>query len=82
MGSQFVRDLQIFLFREADGTPFVELTFFPEDVAKTGDVRTTFLQWLEALRDMLGAHRCYARYENASWTFGDVAQGSGVFLVL
>ena len=77
-----VRHLQVFVFREVNGTPFVELTFFPEDVAKVDDLRVAFLRWLQELCSMLGASRCYARYENASWAFGDTRHGSGVFLVV
>jgi hypothetical protein len=80
--SEIVRHLQVFVFREEDGQPFVELTFFPQDVAEVANLRDDFLQWLHALRGMLEARRCYARYENASWTFGDTAPNSGVFAVL
>lgn len=80
-GSSLVKHLQIFVVREADGSPFVELTFFPDDLKATQDIRTDFLNWADNLRACLKARRYYARYENASWRFGDVSEDSGVFLV-
>jgi len=77
----FVKQLQIFVFREDDGRPFVELTFFPQDVVQSDDVRGDFLEWADRLARHLGALRFYARYENASWQFGDSGPQSGVFAV-
>lgn len=80
-GTGLIRHLQLFIVREAGGSPFVELTFFPDDVRPAEDLRTEFLSWANDLRACLRARRYYARYENASWRFGDIGDGSGVFLV-
>lgn len=76
-----IKFLQVFVFSEEDGAPFVELTFFPADIERTPTLRDEFIEWAEAARARLGALRYYARYENASWEFGDTGANSGVFLV-
>lgn len=80
-GGGLIKFLQVFVFSEEDGAPFVELTFFPDDVARTPTLRDDFIEWANAVRVRLGARRYYARYENASWQFGDTGANSGVFLV-
>lgn len=80
-GSGLIKRLQVFVVREAGGSPFVELTFFPDDVERAENLRANFLNWANDLRACLKARRYYARYENASWRFGDIGAGSGVFLV-
>ena len=74
--------LQVFVAAEDDGSPFIELTFFPEDVAQTQGLRDEFIRWADGLRVELEARRLYVRYENASWEFGDVSPSSGVFFVM
>jgi len=78
-GHQLVSHLQMFVSDGASPCPFVELTFFPQDVLQRPGLRERFVRWLQGMQRTLGATRAYARYENASWTFGDVAAGSGVF---
>lgn len=80
-GPSPIRSLQVFIYREPDGSPFVELTFFPEDVVDSQTLECDFPTWVRELRDGLGATASYARYENASWAFGDTSAESGVFLV-
>jgi hypothetical protein len=81
-GSGVLRRLQVFVDQgEVDEHPRVELTFFPEDVVRAGNVRQNFIDWLDDARRHLQARRYYARYENASWTLGDTGPTSGVFLV-
>lgn len=80
-GAGLIRNLQVFISCEDDGSPFVELTFFPEDVRHTAALRCEFIAWAQQLQSQLGAPRCYARYENAAWRFGDIGAESGVFLV-
>lgn len=80
-GSGLIKRLQVFVVREADGSPFVELTFFPDDVEPAENLRADFLIWANDLRACLKARRYYARYENASWRFGEIGADSGVFLV-
>ncbi|WP_421704936.1 hypothetical protein [Aliiroseovarius sp.] len=77
-----IRQLQVFVFREGDGSPFIELTFFPEDVTPVEHLETAFRDWAQRVTDTLKARRCFCRHENASWRFGDVGPGSGVFLVI
>lgn len=81
-GDSPIRVLQVFVFLEEDGSPFVELTFFSEDVVRTRDIERDFIGWVEGLRITLKARRAFARYVGAGWVFGDTGQDSGVFLVL
>jgi len=78
-GHQLLSHLQLFVTDEAGASPFVELTFFPQDVLPRPGLEERFTTWLRGMQRTLGATRVYARYENASWRFGDVAFGSGVF---
>lgn len=80
-GIGILSNLQVLISRENDGSPFVELTFFPDDVRQTSSLRDEFVTWANTLQLRLGARRYYARYENASWHFGDISAESGVFLV-
>jgi hypothetical protein len=80
-GSGLLRQLQIWVWCETDGSPFVEITFFPDDVRPGSNLKHEFLLWANDLQVRLGAQRYYVRYENASWAFGNTQQGSGVFLV-
>jgi hypothetical protein len=81
-GRVFVSDLQPFVASDANSPPFVELTFFPEDVIPDVALAATFVDWLASLQQALHADRAFARYESVSWEFGNTAFGSGVFLVL
>jgi hypothetical protein len=80
-GAGPIKNLQVFIGSEKDGSPFVELTFFPEDVEQTTSLRSDFIEWARQQQLLLEAKRYYARYENASWRFGDIGAQSGVFLV-
>jgi hypothetical protein len=80
-GAGPIKNLQVFICSEKDGSPFVELTFFPEDVEQTTSLRSDFIEWAQQQQSLLEAERYYARYENASWHFGDIGAHSGVFLV-
>jgi hypothetical protein len=80
-GTGLIRNLQVFICSEEDGSAFVELTFFADDVESGPFLRRDFIAWAEQMRMHLGARRYYARYENASWRFGDTGPQSGVFLV-
>jgi hypothetical protein len=80
-GRGFVSHLQIFVSSErGDVNPDLELTFFPQDVCSTPDVISAFLTWAEHLQALAQATGYYARYENASWRFGETGLGTGVFL--
>ena len=80
-GSTVVTALQTFICREDDDSPFVELTFFPQDVLRTEHLERDFILWMNEIQMRLQARRYYCRYENASWCFGDTGPRSGVFLV-
>lgn len=80
-GANLINHLQLLVYREPDGSPFVELTFFPQDVCQTPNLRSEFITWADQLHACVGASRYYARYEDAPWRFGDVSATSGVFLV-
>ena len=80
-GTDLLRRLKVFVGREDDGSPFVELTFFPDDLVRGLEVKSRFMKWADDIRALLQARRYYARYENASWRFGDTGAKSGVFLV-
>jgi hypothetical protein len=79
-GTGLLSHLQIFVSHENEGNALVELVFFPEDVDKQ-NLRETFLEWVHKMQKLLQAPCSYARYENHSWTLGDVGPQSGVFLV-
>ena len=80
-GRGLIKNLQVFICPEDDGAPFIELTFFPEDVEQTNSIQSEFIAWVQKQQSLLEARRYYARYENASWHFGDIGEHSGVFLV-
>jgi len=71
--------LQVFIFCENDGSPFVEFTFFPEDVKDSPDLPAAFIGFVKELQRQAGASGYFVRFENASWSFGDCSHGSGVF---
>ncbi|MEP7287146.1 MAG: hypothetical protein ABI947_15435 [Chloroflexota bacterium] len=72
-----IAGLQVYVGNEEDGTPFVELTFFPETLNATFS-GMAFVHLVEELRQMLQSSRYYVRRENASWKFGSSGIGSGV----
>lgn len=76
-----VRNLQAFVCAEKNGTPFLEITFSPADVARSKTLRSDFVAWAAKLQSLLEARRFYARYENVSWRLGDTQPGAGVFWV-
>lgn len=80
-GTGFLKRLQVFISTNDGSSPFVELTFFPEDVEHRDHLKRDFIEWVDKMRCLSGARRCYARHENASWQMADVSPESGVFLV-
>jgi hypothetical protein len=76
-----IKNMQLFVSSEEDRVPFVEVTFFPADVEPATSLRHDFIKWADLIRTLIRARRYYARYENASWQFGDTGPLSGVFLV-
>jgi len=78
-GRALVSHLQLFVGYTDSPFPFVELTFFPDDVVRSVSLEAQFLAWLEQIQRTLQAKRAYARYENATWKLGEVGARSGVF---
>ena len=80
-GAELVSHLQIFIGRYPDGTLCVELTFFPQDVIQSDDLRRDFIAWVRRIARQLEARRAYARYMKESWQIGDLKPESGVIAV-
>jgi len=81
-GRGFVAHLQIFVFGiPGESSPDIELTFFPQDIRSTAGLGASFLAWADRAQALTRSSGYYARYENASWTSGDVSPASGVFFV-
>jgi hypothetical protein len=72
-GPGIIKRLQVFVSGNNDGSPFVELTFFPDDVELTQELRRDFIEWANAMQRHFRARRYFARHENASWQFGDIS---------
>jgi len=80
-GVGLMKHLQIWVWMSENAErPLVEALFFPDEI-DTRDLRGTFLEWASGMCTRLEAVRYYARYENWSWTVGDIGPGSLVFLV-
>jgi hypothetical protein len=80
-GEGLITDIQVFVCTEENSVPFIELTFFPDDLRQSPTLEADFVAWAEELRLTLESQRYYVRYENASWQFGEISPHSGVFLV-
>ncbi len=68
---------QCFMHVDSDG-PFLELTFFPDDVLRDRDPLQSVVHFLRDLCSDTSVTQYFVRYENASWTFGDTTSMSGV----
>lgn len=79
-GIGLLKNIQVFINSESDGSPFVEITFWPGDVKQTSSLRWDFIEWANQMVTLLHARRYFVRYENSSWHFGDTSTDSGVFL--
>jgi hypothetical protein len=79
--SAMISHLQIFVAREKDDSPFIEMTFFPQDLRASDDLVQRFRDLADNWAQLLDASKYYVRYENASWKFGDCSFGSGVVFV-
>ena len=76
--NNIIKQLQIYLFTEENGQPFIELTFFPEDINIELKDIDLFIKLIKDWNDTLAANKYYVRYENASWEFGDISKYSGI----
>lgn len=65
-GRGLISDLQVFLFREKDGSLFIELTFFPEAIQGDRSVER-FVDLVARWKSILRAEKVYSRYECAFW---------------
>ncbi len=76
--NNIIQQLQIYIFTENNGQPFLELTFFPQDINLSADEMEKFLNLVKDWSDTFKATQFFVRYENASWKFGDTSKYSGV----
>ena len=77
--AETLTNVQAYVTSEDNGSPFIELTFFPEDLAQARNLGRDFIAWIDGAQTTLQARHYYCRFENASWSFGDVSRYSGVF---
>lgn len=75
--AQLFHSLQVFVCPDDDGSPFVELSFFPDDVLPTFTSQTLIDKVIQ-LATVGHANDFFVRYENASWEFGTTGEGTGV----
>ncbi len=68
---------QCFIFADTD-VPFMELTFFPDDIVHSDAPLREVVHFLDSLCAGTSITDYFVRYENASWTFGDNGPTSGV----
>ena len=73
-----VSQVQLFLSWAKDSKIFVEITFFPQDVDIDAYSLETFKKWLKPFLVALNTSSFFVRYENASWSYGDTSELSGV----
>lgn len=80
-GRALFRHLLMCIGGNEDGSPSVEITFFPADLQSVDDLSGAFLSWAATMLSLLEARRYFAKHEGENWTFGDTGPQSGVFLV-
>ncbi|MDY6970665.1 MAG: hypothetical protein SVR08_18725 [Spirochaetota bacterium] len=73
-----IQQLQMYIFTDSNGQPFIELTFFPQDLNLSAERIDEFLSLIEEWKDILEATKFFVRYENMSWKLGDTSKYSGV----
>ena len=73
-----IQQLQLYIFIEDDGQPFLEVTFSPQDVNLEPGNIDAFVSLMKAWQETLQATTFYVRYENVSWRIGDTSRYSGV----
>jgi hypothetical protein len=78
--SEVVTRLQVFVSRASDYEPFVELTFFPDELSRMFSIIRLTLT-VETWREMLQSDRVYIRPENASWDFPEKPFHSGILFM-
>jgi hypothetical protein len=76
--NEIIQQLQIYIFTEENGQPFIEFTFFPQDLNLSPERIDEFINLVREWCDALQAELFFVRYENASWKFGDTSKYSGV----
>lgn len=73
-----VSQVQLFISWAKGEEIFVEITFFPQDVDTTAYTLTEFTGWLKPILVALSTSTYFVRYENSSWSYGDISETSGV----
>ena len=71
------RSFQLFVCVDNDA-PFMELTFFPDDIVERDDPLPAVVRFLNHLCDGTSVSNYFVRYENVSWVSGDTGPNSGV----
>ncbi|WP_236615863.1 hypothetical protein, partial [Rhodopirellula europaea] len=69
--------LQCFACADQNGA-FLELTFFPADLAPSDDPLVHVVRFLNSLCGGTSVSEYFVRYENASWQFGTTGPNTGV----
>jgi hypothetical protein len=77
-GNKTIPTLLMMVLWDNPGEYDCELTFFPQDLAKTSFELAGFLTFLSGLVKASGSGEYYVRYENASWRHGSIGKYSGV----
>jgi hypothetical protein len=72
------QSLQAYVCPEEDGSAFVELTFFPDEVIRGSFTTDKLVDYIIHLSTIGRANNFYLRYENASWKLGSTGHGTGV----
>ncbi|MCE2967292.1 MAG: hypothetical protein ACK55O_16020 [Phycisphaerales bacterium] len=57
-GLGLLEHVQVFIDRQADGSPGVEVTLFPDHLRRTDSLREDFIEWAIRLQVLLQASRC------------------------
>ena len=70
--------LQVFVCTEEDGSAFVELTFFPDELLQASFTTKRLIDKIIQLSTIGRANNFFLRYENASWKLGSAGHGTGV----
>jgi hypothetical protein len=76
-----IKHLQVWVEQHDNGSPFVELTFWPDDLEPSESLGQDFITWAESMRKLLQARRFFARYDSQGWELGDIRPNEGVFFV-
>ena len=68
-----IKDLNFFIIKNVDGSYAIEMDFKPRKIKFD-----EFCNFLKQILDCTKKREYYVKYENVSWKYGDVSEGSGV----